>query len=123
VLLIGLNQFFQNPKFLCGDAFTEADIRLFTSLIRFDSVYYVLFKCSLRHIYQYPNLWEYVRGIYQSDVIRSTTKWQNFTRSYFMSFKSINPFQVIPIGPTPKELGIDEPSTRKFDRTESLPTH
>ena len=55
----------EKQRYLCGDAITEADWCIFTTLFRFDAVYYVHFKCNQRHIYEYPNLWNYVKDLYQ----------------------------------------------------------
>jgi len=107
-------------KFLIGDQFTEADVRLFTSLLRFDSVYYVHFKCSLKHIYEYPNLWEYVRGIYQNNGIAQTVNWEHIIKHYFVSHAHINPFRIVPIGPVPEKEAhqiFSKPSSRLLKLT------
>jgi glutathionyl-hydroquinone reductase len=86
-------------KFLSGDRMTEADVRLFPTLVRFDAVYYSHFKCNRRHVYEYPALWRYVRAIYQMPGVAATIDAPVFKQHYFGSHKSINPSGVIPLGP------------------------
>ncbi len=86
-------------KWLLGDAFTEADIRLFTTAIRFDPVYYSHFKCSQRRLVDYPNLWRWTRDVYALPGVAQTVDIEHAKRHYFQSHTSINPRGVVPIGP------------------------
>jgi glutathionyl-hydroquinone reductase len=79
---------------------TEADIRLFTTLIRFDAVYFGHFKCNLRRIVDYPNLSGYTNDIYQWPGIAATVDFEHIKRHYYESHRSINPVGVVPLGPT-----------------------
>lgn len=85
--------------YLCGDSLTEADICLFTTLLRFDAVYYVHFKCNLRHIWDYPNLWNYVKKIYQHPQIKPTCNLEHIKLHYYQSHPHINPSGIVPYGP------------------------
>ncbi|MDW3680188.1 glutathione S-transferase family protein [Cupriavidus sp. CV2] len=86
-------------RFLLGDQFTEADIRLFTTLVRFDAVYVGHFKCNLRRIADYPNLSGFTRDIYQLPGIAATVDIDHIKRHYYESHRSINPSGVVPAGP------------------------
>jgi putative glutathione S-transferase len=86
-------------RYLMGDRLTEADIRLFTTLIRFDAVYYSHFKCNLRHVYEYPNLWGFTRDLYQLPGVAGTVRFDHIKRHYYMSHRTINPPQIVPVGP------------------------
>jgi putative glutathione S-transferase len=86
-------------RFLLGETITEADWRLFTTLIRFDAVYYGHFKCNLRRIAEYPNLSGYVRDLYQQPGIAATVNMEHIKAHYYASHPSINPTGVVPIGP------------------------
>ena len=86
-------------RFLCGEALTEADIRLFTTLVRFDSVYNGHFKCNIRRIVDYPNLWAYTRDIFQLPGIAETVNFGHIKRHYYMSHRRINPTGIVPVGP------------------------
>jgi len=86
-------------RYLLGDRLTEADIRLFTTLIRFDAVYYGHFKCNLRHVYEYPNLWGFTRDLYQLPGVAGTVRFDHIKRHYYMSHRTINPTQLVPVGP------------------------
>lgn len=96
-------------RFLCGDALTEADVRLFTTLVRFDTVYVTHFKCNVRRIVDYPNLWGYTRAIYQMPGVASTVNMEHIKRHYYESHRHINPFGIIPEGP---ELDFAAPHGR-----------
>ncbi len=85
--------------FLAGDRMTEADWRLFTTLVRFDAVYYVHFKCNLRRIADYPNLWNYTRALYQFDGVGETVDLAQIKRHYYASHASINPRRIVARGP------------------------
>lgn len=86
-------------KYLVGNVQTEADWRLFTTLIRFDAVYFGHFKCNQRQIESYPNISNYVRALYQVAGVAETTNMQHIKRHYYFSHTMINPTQVIPDGP------------------------
>jgi putative glutathione S-transferase len=87
-------------RYLLGDALTEADWRLFTTLVRFDAVYVGHFKCNLRRIADYPNLSRYLRALYQSPGVAETVDFGHIKRHYYQSHTSINPTGVVPLGPT-----------------------
>jgi putative glutathione S-transferase len=86
-------------RYLCGDRLTEADICMFTTLYRFDSVYYGHFKCNLRRIIDYPNLWNYLKDLYQRPEFKATCNLDYIKRGYYMSMVDINPNGIVPKGP------------------------
>jgi putative glutathione S-transferase len=86
-------------RFLVGDRVTEADIRLFTTLIRFDAVYVGHFKCNLRRLADYPHLSAYTRDIYQLPGVAATVNFEHIKRHYYESHRSINPSGIVPAGP------------------------
>ncbi|KAF3450009.1 hypothetical protein FNV43_RR06088 [Rhamnella rubrinervis] len=86
-------------RYLCGNALSEADIRLFVTLIRFDEVYAVHFKCNKKLLREYPNLFNYTKDIFQIPGISSTVNMEHIKRHYYRSHPSINPFGIIPQGP------------------------
>ncbi|MGV6805361.1 MAG: glutathione S-transferase family protein, partial [Ruegeria sp.] len=86
-------------RYLMGDRLTEADWRLFTTLIRFDPVYHLHFKCNLKRLIDYPNLWAYTRELYQWPGVAETVNLQHIVRHYHYSHNSINPHRIIPINP------------------------
>jgi putative glutathione S-transferase len=92
-LLLGAN------RYLVGEYLTEADIRLFTTLIRFDAVYYGHFKCNLRRIADYPNLSNWLREIYQWPGVAETVDFTHIKHHYYASHRTINPTGVVPKGP------------------------
>jgi len=96
-------------RYVVGDTLTEADIRLFTTLVRFDSVYHGHFKCNVRRIVDYPNLWAYTRDIYQLPGIAATVSFLHIKRHYYMSHRQINPTGIVPVGPA---LDFDAPPER-----------
>ena len=89
-----------DQDYLVGNRLTEADIRLFTTLVRFDSVYFGHFKCNLKPLTAYPKLWAYTKRIYQMPGIAQTVNFDHIKRHYYGSHKTINPTGVIPMGPT-----------------------
>ncbi|HUB14170.1 MAG TPA: glutathione S-transferase family protein [Acetobacteraceae bacterium] len=99
-------------RFLLGDSLTEADIRLFTTLVRFDAVYHGHFKCNARRIVDYRNLWAYTRDIYQVPGVAPTVNFQHIKRHYYLSHKRINPSGIVPVGPV---LDFDAPAERAKD--------
>ena len=86
-------------RFLCGNVQTEADWRLFPTLIRFDAVYHGHFKCNRNRIVDFPNLFGYVRDLYQHPGIRNTVDFWQIRQHYHYSHESINPHRIIPKGP------------------------
>jgi glutathionyl-hydroquinone reductase len=88
-------------RFLCGNQLTEADICMFTTLLRFDAVYYIHFKCSLRRIVDYTNLWGYLRDIYQHPGVRETCNLEHIKLHYYKSHPKVNPTRIVPVGPLP----------------------
>jgi len=86
-------------RYLVGDRLTEADIRLFATLIRFDAVYYGHFKCNRNRISDMPNLWGYLRDIYQQPGIAETVDFEHIKQHYYYSHASINPTRIVPKGP------------------------
>ena len=86
-------------RYLMGDQITEADWRLFPTLVRFDNVYHLHFKCNRRRIIDYPNLWAYTRELYQWPKIASTVNMSHIVRHYHFSHESINPHRILPINP------------------------
>ncbi|MCI3028254.1 glutathione S-transferase family protein [Desemzia sp. C1] len=89
----------ENQRYLVGDQITEADWRLFTTLIRFDSVYYSHFKCNIRQIRDYKNLWRYTRELYNWPGIAETVNFKHIKEHYYRSHKNINPTGIVPVGP------------------------
>jgi putative glutathione S-transferase len=87
-------------RYLMGDRLTETDWRLFTTLIRFDAVYHGHFKCNRARIVDYPNLWGYLRELYQWRGVAETVNFDHITRHYYYSHDTINPHRIVPIGPT-----------------------
>ncbi|MRI82359.1 glutathione S-transferase family protein [Aerococcaceae bacterium DSM 109653] len=85
--------------YLVGDQITEADWRLFTTLIRFDPVYYGHFKCNYRHVYEYPNIWRYTKELYNHPGVAETVDFRHIKEHYYRSHKTINPTGVVPKGP------------------------
>ena len=89
----------EHHNYLVNDQFTEADIRLFTTLVRFDKVYFGHFKCNIRQLVDYPNLWEYTRRIYHIPGIKETVNFDHIQQHYYYSHKTINPNGIVPVGP------------------------
>ena len=87
-------------RYLCGSQITEADWRLFTTLVRFDPVYVGHFKCNLRRLVDYPNLSGYLRDLYQQPGIAETVNLEHIKQHYYRSHPTINPTGVVPLGPT-----------------------
>jgi putative glutathione S-transferase len=96
-------------SYLAGDRLTEADWRLFTTLVRFDPVYVGHFKCNLRRIADYPNLSNYLRELYQVPGVAETVNFEHIKRHYYMSHPQINPTRIVPLGP---EIKLDAPHDR-----------
>lgn len=94
-----LDQRLATQRYLTGNTITEADWRLFTTLVRFDPVYVGHFKCNLRRIADYEHLSDYVRDLYQQPGIAATVNMQHIKHHYYASHESINPSRVVPVGP------------------------
>ncbi|MCX7566749.1 glutathione S-transferase family protein [Sulfitobacter sp. F26169L] len=88
-----------NNRYLTGDTITEADWRLFTTLVRFDCVYHQHFKCNRSRIVDFPNLWAYTRELFQWDGVADTVHFDHIVRHYHYSHDTINPNRIIPINP------------------------
>jgi putative glutathione S-transferase len=88
-----------SQRYLASKELTEADWRLFTTLVRFDSVYYGHFKCNLRRLVDYPNLWNYTRELYQKPGVAETVNLVHIKRHYYASHTTINPTGIVPKGP------------------------
>ena len=86
-------------RYLAGEYLTEADWRLFTTLIRFDAVYYGHFKCNLRRIEDYPNLSNWLRELYQWPGVAETVDFEHVKSHYYASHRTINPTGIVPQGP------------------------
>ena len=94
-----LEERLSSKRYLIGDRLTEADWRLFTTLIRFDPVYHLHFKCNLKRLIDYPNLWAYTRELYQMEGVAETVDMDHIVRHYHRSHESINPHRIVPINP------------------------
>jgi putative glutathione S-transferase len=86
-------------RYLLGERITEADWRLFTTLLRFDAVYHGHFKCNLRRLADYPNLWSWTRELYQWPGVAGTVDFTHIKQHYYRSHKTINPSGIVPAGP------------------------
>ncbi|XP_033111868.1 glutathionyl-hydroquinone reductase YqjG-like [Anneissia japonica] len=105
-----VEEILRGKRYLTGNTFTEADVRLFTTLVRFDTVYVGHFKCNKKRIVDYPSIWGYVRDIYQSYGIAETVDQEHIQKHYQGSHKKINPLGIIAIGP---DLDFDSPHGRE----------
>ena len=94
-----LDRHLARRRYLCGDTLTEADWRLFTTLLRFDAVYVGHFKCNIRRLVDYPNLWGYARDLYQHRGVQPTVDFHHIKGHYYMSHPTINPHGIVPMGP------------------------
>jgi putative glutathione S-transferase len=90
--------------YLVGDRLSLADIRLFVTLIRFDAVYFNHFKTNRQHIYEYTNLWNFVKLLYNNEQIKPTVKFDEIKDHYFKTHPSINPSGIVPVGPNIEKL-------------------
>ena len=104
-----LEQRLSRQRFLVGEALSEADIRLFTTLLRFDAVYHGHFKCNLRRLADYLALWDYARFLYRRPGFRETVDFHHIKGHYYQSQPTINPNRIVPLGPL---LDWDAPTTR-----------
>lgn len=96
-----LEERLSRQRYLLGERMTEADIRLFTTLVRFDEVYHGHFKCNQRRIVDYPNLWGFTREMFQLPGVAATVNMEHIKRHYYESHQTINPTGVVPVGPAP----------------------
>ena len=94
-----VEEILQTKRYLCGDILTEADIRLFATLIRFDAVYHTHFKCNRKLISQYPAMHQYMSSIYRMPGIAATIDMEHIRFHYFYSHRHINPTGIVPRGP------------------------
>ncbi|MFT7584402.1 MAG: putative glutathione S-transferase [Cellvibrionaceae bacterium] len=101
-------------RYLTGDRLTEADLRLFPTLARFDVAYYSAFKCNLRRLADYRSLWPYAREIYQIKGVAETVRFDVYKRGYFSPSKQRNPLGIVPIGPIEPELEWGKMHGRKL---------
>ena len=104
-----LDRHLARRRYLCGDTLTEADWRLFTTLLRFDAVYVGHFKCNIRRLVDYVNLWGYARDLHAHPGIRETVDFQHIKGHYYMSHPTINPSGIVPMGPV---IDWDAPPVR-----------
>jgi putative glutathione S-transferase len=107
--LDGLEARLSRQRYLAGHVLTEADWRLFTTLVRFDAVYYGHFKCNLRRTVDFPNLSNYLRELYQAPGVAGTVNMDHIKRHYYGSHRQINPYGIVPLGP---ELDFNAPHDR-----------
>ena len=111
--LDALDERLSRQRYLAGEAITEADLRLFTTLVRFDPVYVGHFKCNLRRLVDYANLWPYTRELYQHPGIAPTVDFYHIKQHYYGSHESVNPTGIVPKGRsstgTSRTAGADRP--------------
>lgn len=105
-----LDQLLGRQRYLLGDRITESDWRLFTTLIRFDVVYYGHFKCNLKRLVDYENLWSYTRELYQWPGVAATVNFDHIKQHYYRSHPTINPNGIVPVGPV---LDLGRPGSRQ----------
>eukprot|EP00127_Corallochytrium_limacisporum_P002675 Clim_evm111s134 gene=Clim_evmTU111s134 len=110
-----VEEILSQQRYLTGDKLTEADVRLFTTLIRFDIVYVCHFKTNKKRIIDYPNIHNYMLEIYQMPAVKETCNLEHIKKHYFISHESINPTAIVPNGP---EVDFEA----KHDRAEKFPT-
>ncbi|WP_204115003.1 glutathione S-transferase family protein [Shimia biformata] len=99
----------ESQRYLMGDTLTEADWRLFTTLVRFDAVYHIHFKCSRNRIVDFPNIWGFTRELFQMPGVAETVNFDHIIRHYYYSHESINPNRTIPLV---RLAGFDAPHRR-----------
>jgi putative glutathione S-transferase len=96
-----LEQLLGKQRYLLGEQITEADWRLFPTLVRFDEVYHLHFRCNYRRVVEYPNLWAYTRELYQWPGVAQTVAMQQIKHHYYTTHDELNPKHIIPLGPAP----------------------
>jgi len=111
-----LEELLRSRRYLAGREITEADWRLFPTLVRFDEVYHVHFRCNRRRIVEYPALWDYTRELYQWPGVAETVAMDQIKRHYYTTHDELNPRRIIPVGPAP-------PFTLAHTRGRSLNGH
>ena len=104
-----LEERLSRQPYLCGERTTEADWRLFTTLIRFDAVYHGHFKCNIRRIVDYPALWDFTRSLHQAAGVAETVDFGHIKRHYYISHAWVNPTRIVPVGPA---LDLATPGSR-----------
>lgn len=97
-------------RYLCGDVLTEVDFFLFTTLVRLEPVYHTHFKCNVKRLRDFPNLWNHTKEIYQLPGVAKTTRFDHIKEHYFRSHEGINPSRIVPKGP---EIDFHEPHDRE----------
>ncbi|RLB56743.1 MAG: glutathione S-transferase family protein [Deltaproteobacteria bacterium] len=107
-----LEEHLRTHRYLMGASPTAADFCLFPTLYRFDAVYYTHFKCNVRHLYEYPNLWAYARDVYSLPGVRGTCNLPQAIEHYYTSHESIHPRRYIPLGPSADRVDWEEPHDR-----------
>ncbi|MGI9275895.1 MAG: glutathione S-transferase family protein [Endozoicomonas sp.] len=105
-----LEELLGRQRYLVGSTITEADWRLFTTLVRFDAVYHGHFKCNRKKLMEYPNLWAYTCELYQWPGVAGTVNMQHIKEHYYYSHDMINPTRIVPVGP---ELDFFQPHERE----------
>lgn len=108
--LAWLEELLGERRYLAGDVITEADWRLWVTLLRFDPVYYVHFRCNGRRLIDHPNLWAYARELYQQPGVRETVAMDQIKEHYYTTHDMLNPKRIIPAGPL--DLDWEEPHGR-----------
>ncbi|AFZ73619.1 glutathione S-transferase family protein [Natronobacterium gregoryi] len=98
-----------DQRYLAGDRLTEADIAMFTTLIRFDNVYHTHFMCNVQYVRDYENLWPYLRDLYQTPGVAETVDMDHITEHYYTTHPDVNPHQIIARGP---DLDLESPHDR-----------
>ncbi|EKU99085.1 putative glutathione S-transferase [Leptolyngbya sp. PCC 7375] len=106
-----LEERLSSRRYLMGNQLTEADWRLFTTLVRFDPVYVGHFKCNIRRLVDYPNLWAYARDLYQTPGVAETVDFKHIKNHYYQSHTTVNPTGIVPVGP---EVDFMEPHAREI---------
>jgi len=106
-------------RYLCGDRLTEADWRLFPTLVRFDTVYYFHFKCNLARLTDYPNLWAYTRDLYQYPGVAATVDLAEIKKHYYASQTRVNPAGIVALGPRLTEEDFMQPHGRESVTSDS----
>ncbi|GAB3939335.1 glutathione S-transferase C-terminal domain-containing protein [Kribbella albertanoniae] len=97
-----LEERLQDRDYLVGDTLSEVDVRLFTTLVRFDAVYHGHFKCNRNKLTEFPNLWAYARRLYQREGFGETVDFEQIKRHYYVTHTTINPTGIVPKGPDPQ---------------------
>lgn len=103
------NDVLRSQRYLAGDRLTEADIAMFTTLVRFDSVYHTHFKCNRQLVREFDALWPYLRDLYTTPGFGDTTHLDHITEHYYTTHTSVNPTRIVPIGP---DLDFEAPHDR-----------